>query len=314
MTFQQLSFVVEVAKCASFNKAAEQLYTHQSNVSKTIKQLEDELNIQIFQRTQQGVSVTNEGQEFLSYAEEIINKKIHVEDLYAKSYFRKQYFTVSSMRSYFLSVPITSLQPQLKNAQNSPIYIRLKKQSFLDVLDDVQYNRSELGIVFLTKSNKKRLHRLSSVKGLDYCELGESHINIVLRDDHPIFTKYPSNKILEHITEYPYIVAESRENFGRFYDDASEAISQVLTPPPKCIISINDSVGSQNIVAATDCFFISTTPWKHPQHYRFASIPLEGTDSTLTHYYVTRKGHPLSPLASLYIQELKKAFQEFSHV
>lgn len=96
MTFQQLSFVVEVANCESINKAAERLYTSQSNVSNSIKALEEELGIQIFLRTKKGVSVTEEGREFLSYANEIIDKKIFVEDLYAKSHFRKQYFSVSS--------------------------------------------------------------------------------------------------------------------------------------------------------------------------------------------------------------------------
>ena len=85
MTFQQLSFVVEVANCESINKAAERLYTSQSNVSNSIKALEEELGIQIFLRTKKGVSVTEEGREFLSYANEIIDKKIFVEDLYAKS-------------------------------------------------------------------------------------------------------------------------------------------------------------------------------------------------------------------------------------
>ena len=311
MTFQQLSFAVEVAKCASFNKAAEQLYTHQSNISNTIKQLEDELGIQIFQRTQKGVSVTEEGREFLSYAEEIINKKQFVEDLYAKSHFRKQYFTVSSMRSYFLSVPINQMQAHLRNGERVPLYVRLKKRSFLDVLDDVQYNRSELGVVFLANSNEKRLQRLSSVKGLNYEELGESHLSIVLRDDHPILRQYSRDKIAEHITEYPYVIAENRENFGRFYDDTSEAVSRIFEHPPQYIISINDSAASQDIVADSDCFFISSTPWRHPQHYHFTSIPLEGKDSTLKHYYISRKGQMLSPLAALYIQELKKMFEDF---
>lgn len=309
MTFQQLSFAVEVARCASFNKAAEQLYTHQSNVSNTIKQLEEELGIQIFQRTQKGVSVTEEGREFLSYAEDIVNKMAFVEDLYAKSHLHKQYFSVSSMRSYFLSVPIARLHPYLTSNQNDPIYIRLKKQAFSDVLDDVQYSRSELGIVFLTKSHKKRLHRLSSVKGLDYFELGESRISAVMRDDHPAIKKYPASKITEHITEYPYVVAENQESFARFYDDSSESISQMFDKPPKCVISINDSAASQDIIADTDCFFISSTPWQHPQHYLFSSFPLEGEDNVLTHYYVVRKNQVLSPLAKLYIQELKKMFE-----
>ena len=258
MTFQQLSFVVEVANCESINKAAERLYTSQSNVSNSIKALEEELGIQIFLRTKKGVSVTEEGREFLSYANEI--------------------------------------------------YIRLKKQSFYDVLDDVQHCRSDLGIVFLMKSHSNRITRLCSVKDLDYHLLGESHISIVTRADHPILQAQETVPVEDRMTDYPYVIAENHENFGRFYDDDSESISQLFQSPPKCIISINDSAASQDIVAQSDAFFISSTRWQHPQHYHFSSVPLKGEDSILAHYYVTKKGQTPHPLTAPYVEELKKMF------
>ena len=308
MTFQQLSFVVEVASCESLNQAAERLYTAQSNVSNSIKALEEELGIQIFLRTKKGVSVTEEGREFLSYAKEIIDKKVFVEDLYAKSHFRKQYFSVSSMRSFFLSIPITKLWPQISDGHGGSIYIRLKKQSFYDVLDDVQCGRSDLGIVFLMKSHANRIQRLCNVKDLDYYLLGESHISIVMQEDHPIFQDPANVPVEDHMTEYPYVISEKHENFGRFYDDYSESISQLFQTPPKCIISINDSAASQDIVALSDAFFISSTRWQHPQHYHFSSVPLKGKDSVLAHYYVTKKGQTPHPLAAPYIEELRKMF------
>ena len=113
MTFLQLTFAVEVANSTSINKAAERLYTSQSNVSNSIKALEDELGIKIFDRTKKGISVTEPGREFLSYAREILDKMDFVEDLYKKSRFRQEYFSVSSMRSYFLSYPITRRWPEI---------------------------------------------------------------------------------------------------------------------------------------------------------------------------------------------------------
>lgn len=307
MTFQQLSVAVEVAKYASFNQAAERLYMHQSNVSNIIKQLEDELGVQIFLRTKKGVSVTNDGQEFLSYAEEIIGKMNFVEDLYAvRNRCHKQYFAVSSMRAFFLSSPIIQLEEQImEDCKHEPIYIRLKKQSFPDVLDDVQYCRSELGIVFLLKSNVKSLQQYSSIKNLDFFKLGESQISVVMREGHPALLK----ENMDRITDYPYIIAEEKENFGRFYDDSSPSISQFFQNAPKCIISVNESAASQDIIAGTNGFFLSTTPWQHGQNYYFSSIPLNGEDDILSHYYVTRKNSTLSPLAGLYIKELKKMFE-----
>lgn len=308
MTFQQLGFVVEVAKCESINKAAEQLYTSQSNVSNNIKALEEELGIRIFLRTKKGVSVTEDGREFLSYAQEIIDKKSFVEDLYAKSHFRKQYFSVSSMRSYFLSVPITKLWHHIAHGSGGMVYIRLKKQSFNDVLDDVQHSRSDLGVVFLIKSHQQRLHRLCGVKNLACTHLGESHMSIVLREDHQLLTEQGVATFESRVTEYPYVISENQENFGRFYDDSSRSINQMFNSPPKCVISINDSAATQDIVAHTDAFFISSTQWKHPDHYRFSSVPLQGEDSVLSHYFVTRRGEDIQPLTGYYIQELKKMF------
>ena len=87
MSLQQLSFVVEVANCGSINKAADRLYTHQSNVSLVIKQLEEEFGIQIFTRTKKGTLITKEGEEFLVYAKEIlqhVNANIKVSHLAEK--------------------------------------------------------------------------------------------------------------------------------------------------------------------------------------------------------------------------------------
>lgn len=233
-----------------------------------------------------------------------------VEDLYKKSRLHQEYFSVSSMRSYFLSSPITKLWSEIEHGYNgNHIYIRLKKQSFNAVMEDVQHGHSDLGVVFLTKTHHQRVHRLCSVKGLEYHELGESHISLVMRDDHPILDSGDAQECREHIAEYPYLVAESTESFGRFYDDSSPSIHRLFEEPPKCVISINDSAGSQDIVAQSNSFFISSTVWQHPQHYHFTSIPLaEDENNILMHYYILRKGEQHHPLTELYIDELKKMF------
>lgn len=305
MTFQQLIFAVSVAKCASINKAAEQLYTHQSNVSNTLKQLEDELGIEIFQRTKKGVLVTNEGREFLSYAEDIISRKGFVENLYATRHRdRKQYLRVSSMRAYFLSTPIIHLQEYLTQPDLPATYIRLEKRSFSDVLDDVENGRSDLGIIFLPQSQRRRVHRITSAKNLDYVELGESTISAVIREHHPA----AEAASLKQISSYPYVIAEETENFDGFYDERSESVMRLFQQPPNVVISCNESASLQDITAHSDSFFISCTQWQHSQHYAFTSLPLEGDGNTLIHYYVTRKGHTASAVMEKYLEQLTAMF------
>jgi len=304
LTFQQLTFVLEVARCASINKAAEYLYTHQSNVSNTVKQLESELGIQIFFRTQKGVQLTNEGREFLIYAQDMIGKKTFVENLYTvRNRNKPVYFSVSSMRSFFAFAPFIQIS-QTQNIVDSSMNLRLKKCSFDDTLNDVSCGDSDLGIVFTRNSQKRKMDQIAKIKSLSYFELGESHIHIVLRNCHPVLKEND----LKKISDYPYVIIEGNENFGMLYDEESLAISELFSITPKHIISTNDSMTCQSIVAATDAFFISTTPWKHSDHFDFTSIPLEGAENTLSFYYVVRKDTEVSPLTKAYIDSLKVVF------
>ena len=307
MTFQQLTFVAEVAKCASINKAAERLYTHQSNVSNTIKQLETELGIQLFHRTQKGVSLTREGKEFLSYASDILDRMDFVENLYkVRHRSHPQHFNVSSMRGYFFSAPIARMQACFSATQDSPVYCRLAKRAFEDVIDDVALTQSDLGVLFVLKSQEKKIRQVCSVRNLIAHKLGESKIHIVLREDHPL----TRDSSLKTISQYPYVIVEENENFGQLYDESSRSIFQLLQDTPECIISINDSMACQDIVASTDAFFISSTPYRHTAHYPFTSIPLEGSDNILSHYYVIRKNWGIPPIGQTYLQELEQMFRE----
>lgn len=307
MTFQQLTFALEVAKCTSFNKAAEQLYTHQSNVSNLIKQLEDELGIQIFLRNKKGIVVTEEGREFLAYAEDIVERKTYIEEMY-QARLRKDhlYLNVSSMRSFLLSRPFIHIQSDLYRITDQSVYLRLKKQPLPTVMKDVEENRSSLGIVFVLKENRKRLLQQCKVANISYTKLGESRICVVVKPDHPVLKELDP---LEHITEYPYVISEEKENFGAFYDESSRSIRQMFKNAPKYVISINDSQAEHEIVHDTNAFFISSMPWQHNEHYNFVSLPLPGDDNILEHYALKRQDMDLPYLASLFEKELEKMFE-----
>ena len=88
MTFQQLEYVVEISKCGSINKAAQKLFLSQSGISTAVRELEQELGIRIFARSNRGVEFTQEGKEFLSYAISLLEQKHRIEGLYKDSLFR----------------------------------------------------------------------------------------------------------------------------------------------------------------------------------------------------------------------------------
>lgn len=85
MTFQQLSYVVEISSCGSINKAAQKLFLSQSGLSVAVKELEKELGFKIFYRSNRGVSFTTEGREFLGYATSLMEQKRHIENMYSEN-------------------------------------------------------------------------------------------------------------------------------------------------------------------------------------------------------------------------------------
>ena len=299
MTLQQLRYAVEVEKQQSINKAAAVLYTDQSNLGKSITQLEDELGITIFERTTRGVVVTEQGREFLEYARDVTSRIGFIEKTYAsRKSFQREHFSVSSMRAVFISDPLIGM---LRGGclKNRNCYLRLKKQSFEDVLRDVETNLSQIGIVFVSDEKAGSLRRIAKARKLEFHELTQSRLNIVLRKGHPLCAPF----IEENLREYPYIIAEQSENFERLYDENASSIQKLFENEPGVVISVNDSLICQELTAETDAFFISTTYWQDPA--TFDSIPLKDQHNLIRHYYVLRKNAEPDDLTRQFISELK---------
>lgn len=121
MTILQCKYVVEIARTGSFSEAAKQLFVAQSSLSVSIKSLEQELNIQIFERSGNGVYLTDEGAEFIKYAKQICENNDFVMERYnskqiqQKLYIATQHYDFiadifgkmineSEMQSYRLSI------------------------------------------------------------------------------------------------------------------------------------------------------------------------------------------------------------------
>ena len=106
------------------------------------------------------------------------------------------------------------------------------------------------------------------------------------------------------------MIIENQENLGLLYDEESRSVRGLFEDVPRQIISTNDSMTCQSIVAETNAFFISTTPWRHSEHYRFASIPLPGEANVLTVYGVVRRGGQPSQTVDFYLNALRNLLAE----
>ena len=145
MNIMHLRYAVEIEKTKSINKAAENLFMSQPNLSRSIKDLESSLGITIFNRTSKGMTLTAQGEEFLGYAKKILAEIDEVENLYMSENFNKQRFSISVPRSSYISYAFSEFVKHLDLQQKAEIYY--KETNALRAISNVLQNKYKLGII-----------------------------------------------------------------------------------------------------------------------------------------------------------------------
>lgn len=226
MTFQQLTYVVEISKCGSINKAAHKLFLSQSGISTAVRELEEELGIKFFVRSNRGVEFTPEGKEFLGYAVSLLEQKQRIESLYgeSRSTIAPVHFSVSTQRYPFTEDAFLEMLQQ--NQENRYQYT-LKETSMDGVIDDVYDHRADIGVIYLTKLTEKIVCRLLDARELTFYELAVVPPCVYVRKGHPLTQ-------LEHVSEadlegYPYSSFEQAQGVAV---DFSEELPMVSMRKP----------------------------------------------------------------------------------
>ncbi|MDD7390987.1 MAG: LysR family transcriptional regulator [Lachnospiraceae bacterium] len=153
MEIKQLEFLIAAAESGSLNKASEQLYTTQSNVSKIIKKLEDELGYKLFIRKGKGVYLTPEGEKAYRFAKEIINKARHITQI-----------SVSNDRQTFRVImsPSVELEDMIFRffGNEYPSHVSVREGNIHCVIDAVESSRAQFGLIFVSEKQKPILQHL----------------------------------------------------------------------------------------------------------------------------------------------------------
>lgn len=303
MTFQQLTYVVEISKCGSINKAAHKLFLSQSGISTAVRELEEELGIRFFVRSNRGVEVTPEGKEFLGYAVSLLEQKQRIERLYgeARATAAPVHFSVSTQRYPFTEDAFLEM---LRRAQDNRYQFTIKETGMDGVIDDVYDHRADLGVIFLTKLTEKIICRLLDARELTFHELAAVPPCVFVRKGHPL-TK------LEHITEedldgYPYSSFEQAQ--GVAVDFAEECQMVSMRKPSKCII-VNNRSTAMNVLANTDAFSTgSGLLVKDLSPAGVVTIPLEAKDPVRLGW-ISLKNAKLSSHAEEFVHLLEASIQ-----
>lgn len=297
MTILQLKYVLAIAGSSSMREAASKLFVSQPALSAAIHELEEELGIKIFERNNKGISLSEQGNEFLSYAKQAVSQYELIEDRYIEKDKNKKHFSVS-MQHYVFAVH--AFVNTVKKFDSERFVYSIHETRTDEVLTNVKNLKSEIGIIAYSKSNQNILKKLFREYQLEFHPLMVRNTFAYLWKDHPLAQKKEIS--LEDLKGYPCVSFD--QSSDRDFYLSEEALGDYEFDK---LIKSNDRATSSEIMAKLNGYSIGTGIMIDSITLQdgFVTIKLKEEDP-LTIGYITRKNHKLSDIGEMYIEELGK--------
>jgi DNA-binding transcriptional LysR family regulator len=181
-----MKYAVEVARLGSLNKAAETLMIAQPNISRSIKELEADLGITIFQRSAKGMVLTPDGEEFMDYARDILHRIDKIEQSYRDGSHKKRKFSISVPRACYISAAMAEFS---KNIGAAPVEIYYKETNSKKTIKKLLENEYKLGIIRYSDTYDKYYKTMLEEKGLFYELVAEFSYVLIMSRDNPLASK-----------------------------------------------------------------------------------------------------------------------------
>ncbi|GIP27794.1 LysR family transcriptional regulator [Paenibacillus sp. J23TS9] len=300
MTLQQLKYVIEVANRGSMNEAAKRLFISQPSLSNAIKDLEEEIRIQIFERTNKGISLSKEGAEFLGYARQVIEQAELLESRYLNAKPSPQHFSVSTQHYAFAVNAFVNLVGEYGQDEYE---LALRETKTHEIIQDVKSQRSEIGILYLNEFNSKVINRLLKDANLKFTSLFTAKPHIFISIHNPLAKQ--SVVTIDQLQDYPYLSFEQGE-FNSFH--FSEEILSTLSHPKS--IRVNDRATLFNLLIGLNGYTISTGVLSADLNgNEIIPVPLD-IEETINVGWICHHNAALSKLATAYIEALHDAISE----
>lgn len=295
MTLQQLRYVITIADCGSMNEAAKQLYISQPSLSGAVKELEQEIGLELFIRSNRGISITPEGEEFLGYARQVTEQYQLLEKKYVEKE-NKEKFSVSTQHYSFAVKAFVELVHQVGMEEYE---FAIHETKTYEVIENVKNFKSELGVLYLTDFNQKVMEKMFRENSLSFEELFQCDTYVYLWSGHPLADAKQIS--MEQLQEYPCLAFDQGKN-NSFYL-AEEMLS---TYDYKRLIKANDRATMLNLMVGLNGYTLCSgiiSEDLNGDDYR--AIPLLESEK-MRIGYIYRSGATLSPLGKMYVSLLEK--------
>ena len=301
MTLIQLHYLITIAETNSLNKAAEQLYVSQPSLTSAMKELEKELGIMLFHRSGRGVTLTNDGTEFLLYAKQIYGQYEAVLEKYEKGDSLKKKFGVSTQHYSFA---VKAFVDMAKEFDMSRYEFAIRETRTAEVIHDVSTMKSEIGVLYLCDFNRKSMEKLLRSANLEFHHLIECRSYVYIWKNHPLADRKSIR--FAQLEKYPCLSFEQGDNSSFYFAEEILATNEY----PR-IIKANDRATMLNLMVGLNGYTLcSGIICEELNGSDYVAIPFQedenNPDSTMEIGYVTRKNTILSKVGELYVDKLKK--------
>lgn len=299
MTLQQLKYAITISETGSLNKAAETLYISQPSLTTAIRELEKEIGIRIFNRSGRGVTLTNDGTEFILYARQVYGQYNLLVEKYSPDSSIKKKFGVSSQHYSFA---VKAFVEMVKNFDTAEYEFAIRETKTRDIINDVYTLRSEIGILYLNNFNRKPLTKLFESNGLCFHTLTECKPFVYLWKGHPLANE--RSICFEQLLDYPCLSFEQGESSSFYLSEEILSTANYLRTIKTCdratMLNLMIGLNGYTLCSGIICEELNGTD--------FLAVPFEAdsSDGIMEIGCIVRKNTMLSEMGRLYISELKK--------
>lgn len=300
MTLQQLRYVITVANSGSMNEAAKELFISQPSLSNSVKELEKELGFDIFIRSNRGILVTPEGEEFLGYARQVTEQFRLLSNRYIEKEVKEK-FSVS-MQHY--SFAVKAFVEMVKQAGMENYEFAIYETKTFEVIENVRDFKSELGILYMSEFNEKVLDKILRENQLKFTELFTCNTYVYLRSGHPLADR--DTLSMKDLEPYPCLAFDQGRNNSFYLAEEMKS-----TYDYQRIIKANDRATMLNLMMGLDAYTLCCgIICDELNGDDSLAIPLEESED-LRIGYISRIGASVSHLGQIYLAELMKYQQEY---
>lgn len=301
MRIQQLEYLEAVIETGSINEAAKRLYLTQPSLSSAINDLEKEMGITILQRSNTGTSLTADGREFMNYAKQILDQVHLLDDRFKHQHPHHQSFAVSAQHYAFVVNAFVELIKRI----NSPTYkFTLRETETRNIFNDLRSFKSELGVLYINKFNRRIINKLLTENGLKFTPLFVAEPHVFLSRYNPLAERKKLS--LDNLTELPYLSFEQGDNNSFYF---SEEIQSTLSHKKE--IKVSDRATIFNLMVGLNGYTISSGIISSKLNDdKIVAIPLE-LDDSITIGIVRHQHTVMSRLGQEYIELLKAHIRDY---